>query len=446
MMSTKGGGNEQALAHLSYHCPGLHGKGTKQDIKRKTFRQFFKENGRLIIPLVQRRYCWTDKTLWHWFEDVVRGKRDHLGIHNSGNVVVKKSSHNEGLIIIDGQQRITTTLLLLSALSDELRKIRAENLEQLSHRSRQTLEKFQKDLESIIFLNGFESNDSDIKLLEGEDFKDSRLLPSFCDRKSFFELIQGPISEQNKTEEISYQCRAKEIFKSRISQEMTQKQVFTYDDKVEWFSEVVHQALDLMGLTYVEIINDINMAQVFLYLQEMSLFGEGAMLHNPTPGIHFTSIDMTRNLLLSPTMDQSINDQEIFYRKYWLEPIEVGFARKDQIENFIESLDEFVKLKTQTLTHVSGAETKYLKVMNASTNITPRGKQYLTTYAKLTSLYEKISMDNSEKEGSISEAGGEPKEPSTEHLLQASILIASELSKFVARKKLEKIKNSESWE
>ena len=95
MMSGNGGGNEQALAHLSYHCPGLHGKGTKQDIKRKTFRQFFKENGRLIIPLVQRRYCWTDKTLWHWFEDVVRGKRDHLGIHNSGNVAVKKSSHNE---------------------------------------------------------------------------------------------------------------------------------------------------------------------------------------------------------------------------------------------------------------------------------------------------------------------------------------------------------------
>merc|ERR1711892_1642464 len=160
MMSGRGGGNEQALAHLSYHCPGLHGKGTKQDIKRKTFRQFFKENGRLIIPLVQRRYCWPDKTVWHWFEDVVRGKRDHLGIHNSGNLIVKKSAHKEGLIIIDGQQRITTTMILLAALKDELITMGKENLENMNSQSRQTWIRCLRDLKLAIFLDDIgESNE-----------------------------------------------------------------------------------------------------------------------------------------------------------------------------------------------------------------------------------------------------------------------------------------------
>ena len=47
---------------------------------------------------------------------MVRGQRDHLGVHNTGNVVLKTSKHGDGFIVIDGQQRITTTMLLLTAL------------------------------------------------------------------------------------------------------------------------------------------------------------------------------------------------------------------------------------------------------------------------------------------------------------------------------------------
>ena len=46
----------------------------------------------------------------------MRGKRDHLGVHNTGNVVLKTSQHGDGYIVVDGQQRITTTMLLLAAL------------------------------------------------------------------------------------------------------------------------------------------------------------------------------------------------------------------------------------------------------------------------------------------------------------------------------------------
>ena len=64
--------------------------------------------------------------------------------------------------------------------------------------------------------------------------------------------------------------------------------------------ELVHQTLDKMGVMYVEIVNEVNMAQVFLWLQEKSLFGEASLLFNPSPGVYFTATDMARNLLLSP--------------------------------------------------------------------------------------------------------------------------------------------------
>ena len=46
---------EGSLAHLSWLCPGMHGKESRQIIVRKTFRQLFLEDKRLIIPLIQVR-------------------------------------------------------------------------------------------------------------------------------------------------------------------------------------------------------------------------------------------------------------------------------------------------------------------------------------------------------------------------------------------------------
>ena len=63
---------ESSLSHLSWLCPGLHGKDSRQTIVRRTFRQLFQSEKRLIIPLIQRRYCWNQNTVWRWFE--VRAK------------------------------------------------------------------------------------------------------------------------------------------------------------------------------------------------------------------------------------------------------------------------------------------------------------------------------------------------------------------------------------
>ena len=122
-------------------------------------------------------------------------------------------------------------------------------------------------------------------------------------------------------------------------------QLSTIESFHEFYSELIHKQLDLMGLTYCEILNEINLSQVnlksnsqpntlprhnvqwfdqkvlgtfafcpqksfyiqnkfiivtkhyskvFLWLQEKSLLGEGALVFNPAPGLFFTSVDMIR--------------------------------------------------------------------------------------------------------------------------------------------------------
>jgi len=424
----------------------MHGKGSKQEIKRMTFRQLLTQSRRLLIPLYQRRYCWADRTIWHWFEDVVRGKRDHLGIHNTGNVILKRSPHNkDALIVIDGQQRITTTMLFLSALSDELQTLEIESFKH--QRNKELWNKVDDELTSLMFINESQEHSDSSKIEEGEDINSCRLLPSFSDRKPFFQMLLKPTDKLSEdTEAVSFQKRAKEGFKSRIAQELRERNIVAADDKIDFLSEVTHQALDLMGVTYVEIINEINMAQVFLWLQEKSLFGEASLLFNPTPGNYFTAVDMIRNLLVSPTMELSFEEQEKFYRDHWLQPIENSFKGDNQLESFNTCLQEFINSKKELSNFSSEGELTYLKMMKASTSLSPIGRQYITTYAKFISLFEKISLEMSEKDTEVQKTEAEKSQRSLQkHLYEASLSILTDISTFISMKQLETVKAAEKW-
>ena len=45
--------------------------------------------------------------VWRWFEDCVRGRRDHLGSHNTGNLILTTVRGQR--LLIDGQQRVGHT-------------------------------------------------------------------------------------------------------------------------------------------------------------------------------------------------------------------------------------------------------------------------------------------------------------------------------------------------
>ena len=122
------------------------------------------------------------------------------------------------------------------------------------------LQRTAQEINSILFTHqsAFSENHP---IEEGQDFQGSKLLPSFYDRKSYFGLLLGETSE---IEAISYQKRAMEVFTSRIYTEVSNATAFGRE-AAEVLMELVHKTLDLMSVMFVEIINEVNMAQIFLW-------------------------------------------------------------------------------------------------------------------------------------------------------------------------------------
>lgn len=102
----------------------------------------------------------------------------------------------------------------------------------------------------------------------------------------------------------------------------------TFDDPTTlWHRQLLALAhlcvaqLDSVYYMHIEALNEINLAQVFLWLQEKSLFGMGALLYNPTPGVAFHATDLIRNLLLAPSANCLISTQERMHRA-WFDGLE----------------------------------------------------------------------------------------------------------------------------
>ena len=108
-----------------------------------------------------------------------------------------------------------------------------------------------------------------------------RLVPSFYDRPPYHRLLgqePGAGEGEGEGEEVSYQDLAKQLFIRRIREETEARQVPLHslvlnyrmlslqiskpEDCLEFYAAMVRQQLDLTGLTQVEVINDINLAQV----------------------------------------------------------------------------------------------------------------------------------------------------------------------------------------
>jgi len=161
---------------------------------------------------------------------------------------------------------------------------------------------------------------------------------------------------------VSYQDLAKQLFTKRIREETEARKISKPEDYLEFYAAMVRQQLDLTGLTHVEVMNDINLAQVFMWLQEKSLFGEAALVFNPAPGLFFTAVDMIRNLLVSPILTLSMAQQEDLFQELWCRPVESFF---------------------------SGIKSNFSNT-----------RLYITTYAKFVSIMEKC-RENIPEEGSV---------------------------------------------
>jgi uncharacterized protein with ParB-like and HNH nuclease domain/predicted transport protein len=101
--------------------------GTRKNIIGPRIRQArLRSRPRLVIPIYQRTYSWTEAECRQLWDDIVRtGSDDRISVHFIGSIVyIDKADSNvttwEPLLVIDGQQRLTTVTLLIASLAKAL--------------------------------------------------------------------------------------------------------------------------------------------------------------------------------------------------------------------------------------------------------------------------------------------------------------------------------------
>ena len=110
--------------------------------------------------------------------------------------------------------------------------------------------------------------------------------------------------------------------------------------KASALAETASKALHGVALMRIEVMNEISMPQVFLWMQESSLFSPGSLLFNPQRGISFRASDLVRNLVLACYMDLPLKDQEEAYHRLWLEPLELKHPGPDTMDSLLASFLE----------------------------------------------------------------------------------------------------------
>lgn len=335
------------------------------------------------------------------------GSRDHLGVHNTGNVVMKFSSQDRGYILIDGQQRVTTCLLLLAAVRDAALQLAPDGAEdELGARASGLL----VDIQSLLFVKNSTTKEPE-----------SRLVPCLMDRAAYTRILSpckatgylprpglqqpadgetsgfepssqrasgsGPVTSANEeagplqpaNEEIqSFQMGTYEIFMDCLNREL--KSSKDPKEKLATLTVILNQSLDKMGVTLVDILTPVDLAQVFLWLQEKSLMGMSAFLKNDRPGARFAATDLVRNLLMAPFMDRSLEAQEAVYRTHWQEPLEMKFG---SAAAFGSAMESYIKVQHPAASRPSQFEETVASFAKTFPNL-----RDVELYAKFVTIYE----------------------------------------------------------
>ena len=283
---------------------------------------------------------------------------------------------------------------MLASLRDALQKIISNSDQSSADGQHELLQR----LDKLLYHDTLKYQ-ANLTIVDCEDFCQyfCRLLPSYCDRRSFYHLITNSNTQPLKASiDFTFQENAKNIFDELISKKLKEYEPQSVERHIELLTNWTDMAITKMGIMCVEIVSDIDMPQVFLWLQEKTLCGDGALLYNPTPGRGFTAADLARNYLMACSMNESMEAQEDFYRNTWLNGVEVNFHK---VKDLDEALNQFILNYPRTAVHISSYERKVTDMLNS-----PMGQKLksmgqnpssLILYAKFISLYEQMARDRS---------------------------------------------------
>eukprot|EP00929_Paragymnodinium_shiwhaense_P052014 TRINITY_DN26088_c0_g1_i1.p1 TRINITY_DN26088_c0_g1~~TRINITY_DN26088_c0_g1_i1.p1 ORF type:complete len:475 (-),score=97.00 TRINITY_DN26088_c0_g1_i1:222-1646(-) len=159
-----------------------------EDVGKVCIADLLRRN--LRIPIFQRRYAWSKEQWRTLLGDAGLVAGGYKEMHSLGRITcVSDASQGDVLIVVDGQQRNTTAVLLLAAIrdiasernSEEHCLALAESIDAVLFADTQTLENWIADRTR--------SSPGSYSIGEGEALDFAALVPTYCDRASFFAAI-----------------------------------------------------------------------------------------------------------------------------------------------------------------------------------------------------------------------------------------------------------------
>eukprot|EP00797_Seminavis_robusta_P026754 Sro492_g153830.1 Protein of unknown function (DUF1524) (361) ;mRNA; r:22518-23600 len=325
-----------------------------------------------------------------------------------------KRDTNGTLICVDGQQRLTTATLLLAALRKHCRRtgltatVRSIDALLFNKALAPVKRWAEEEAKHLVQEAQSQADQYQWKMRPfpsgwlPEEFE-TTLVPSFVDRASYFEIIcQDHVLEAlEKQHASSYlgfssECQSSVQHKTfRIfSQEISRLVGNGAKNKLQ---SLFRKQTDGFSLMYIELLTNDNIQQVFLWMQEKTVFGMGRLLFNPHPGVDFKPIDLTRNLVVSSVMNRPLEEQMEFYQKCWVTPLEDRFGT-DQLERILEHLVERVTTEKPKEERYVGNMEKQLEMQLAMAPVAMQESLFpedmpMMVYAKFHSWVQKRAND-----------------------------------------------------
>ena len=296
-----------AAAHQTSIC-----NATK--VGRKPIRDILEQDPNFQVPIFQRRYCWNVDQWDTLLSDAALGKDHSLGrltCTNVGGHVVDGSpiSHpniERRSVILDGQQRFTTITLLLASIRDALQSSYAGDVQI-------------EAINNLLFvdqtaLSSWIENMTDTSLHEGMELNFAKLIPTYCDRWSYYAAIL-PIDDStfpDRTTIWHRPLKAKRHFDSHLKGYLREALHALATSVLNNF-HMLYFPIDLVGRR--DGTEDLMVVYERLAMRDATF----CKPHREHEYVSMDGMDMIRNLLLG-SFDNG-DDTVRFYKDIWL-PIE----------------------------------------------------------------------------------------------------------------------------
>lgn len=269
-----------------------------------TLRGLFGPDQRLVVPVFQRPYVWTEDRNWRpLWEDVTALVRrrlagDEVHPHFLGAVVLDQMPTPTGAMparqVIDGQQRLTTLQVLLAAIRDVARELDV-------------------DARYVRALAKLTANDDD---MADDPHALYKVWPTHIDRASFRDIVDGRLR------------RAADVAAPAAPGASTIVQAYWFfrDRTVEWAQELTYESTIDEGFdALVRVVRDkFELVVIDLKPEDNAQVIFEALNDRGTP---LQASDLVKNLVFQKAEEQRLPMEEL-YRDVWA-PLETPDWRKE---------------------------------------------------------------------------------------------------------------------